>query len=164
MPINFPDLIQHNNSDRALMDVTESRGTAYPLNQLSDTGSIPSDKRKPGMIVFVTGSKEFYGFKGTGSADIDWNTPSNWGTIGGSSTPSNVKSGEVSSYSTTTPYTASVAFGSSFPNSDYSISLTTDIGRILTIENKRPEKFDINTNSSVLPNGKIYWIATAYNN
>ena len=145
------------------MDVTESRGTAYPLNQLSDTGSIPSDKRKPGMIIFVTSSKEFYGFKGTGSADIDWNTSSNWGSIGGSTTSTSVKSGVVTSFAGT-PYSASVSFVSAFPDTSYSVSLTGDIGRILTVENKTSGSFIINTNSSVQPNGNVYWMATAYNN
>jgi hypothetical protein len=162
MPVFFPSELKNNNPAYATVDATGSRGTAYPLNQLSDTGSIPSDKRKPGMIIFVTGSKEFYGFKGTGSTDTDWNTTSNWGSIGGS-TSTAVKSGTVTSFAGT-PYSASVTFGTAFSDTLYSVSLTSDIGRVLTVESKLATGFTINTNSSVQPNGNVYWMATAYNN
>jgi hypothetical protein len=76
MPLKFPDILEHNNSNFALVDSTELRGTSYPLNILTDTGSVPSDKRKEGAIVFITSSQEFYGFIGTSSAG--WDTPSNW--------------------------------------------------------------------------------------
>jgi len=80
MPVFYPDILEHNNSNRALVDITELRGNAYPINQLSDTGSIPTDKRKIGAIVFVTSSGAFYGFSGTSSSL--WNDPTKWGSLG----------------------------------------------------------------------------------
>jgi hypothetical protein len=81
MPVFYPDILEHNNSNRALVDITELRGNAYPINQLSDTGSIPADKRKVGAIIFVTSSGAFYGFSGTSSSL--WNDPTKWGSLGG---------------------------------------------------------------------------------
>lgn len=81
MPVFYPDILEHNNSNRALVDITELRGNAYPLNSLSNTGSIPEDKRKVGAIVFVTSSGAFYGFSGTSSSL--WNDPTKWGSLGG---------------------------------------------------------------------------------
>jgi hypothetical protein len=81
MPVFYPDILEHNNNNRALVDITELRGNAYPLNSLSDTGSIPEDKRKVGAIVFVTSSGAFYGFSGTTSSL--WNDPTKWGSLGG---------------------------------------------------------------------------------
>lgn len=81
MPVFYPDILEHNNNNRALVDITELRGNAYPLNQLSDTGSIPEDKRKIGAIVFVTSSGAFYGFSGTTSSL--WNDQTKWGSLGG---------------------------------------------------------------------------------
>jgi hypothetical protein len=80
MPVFYPDILEHNNSNRALVDITELRGNAYPINQLSDTGSIPADKRKVGAIIFVTSSGAFYGFSGTSSSL--WNDPTKWGSLG----------------------------------------------------------------------------------
>ena len=63
MALFYPDDLQHNNPSKALVDATQFRGTAYPLDNISSTGSIPEDKRKVGMIVFASSSQEFYGFK-----------------------------------------------------------------------------------------------------
>jgi len=76
MALNYPDILQHNNSNYALLDASQLRGNAYVINSLSATGSVPSDKRNPGSIIFATGSQQFYGFYGTSSAD--WNITTNW--------------------------------------------------------------------------------------
>lgn len=76
MAIKFPDILVHNNIANPLMASTSSKGTAYPINNLEDTGSIDTNKRQEGHIVFVTGSQEFYGFAGTGSGE--WDKPENW--------------------------------------------------------------------------------------
>jgi hypothetical protein len=79
MALKFPDILEHNNSNLPLVDITEIKGNSYPLALLSDTGSISVNKRKVGAIIFVSSSQEFYGFYGqdTGS----WDTPSNWRTL-----------------------------------------------------------------------------------
>ena len=81
MALLYPDILQHNNSTKALVDITEIRGNSYPINLLSDTGSIPADKRKVGAIVFVSSSQNFYGFYGQTTAS--WDTPANWRSLGG---------------------------------------------------------------------------------
>lgn len=76
MAIFYPDILEHNNSNFALVDATQLRGNAYPLANLADTGSIPSDKRQVGTVVFASGSGKYYGF--TGDDVANWDTPSNW--------------------------------------------------------------------------------------
>jgi hypothetical protein len=80
MPIFYPDILENNNSDYPLVDATFLKGNAYPLAELADTGSIPTNKRRIGLIVFTSGSQEWYGYKGQ---DVSgWDTPSNWEQIG----------------------------------------------------------------------------------
>jgi hypothetical protein len=81
MPLNFPDILQHNNPNNPLMAQTSLRGVAFPIGQLSDTGSVPTNKRDVGAIVFATGSQEFYAYYGSTSSSADWNNPNNWKTI-----------------------------------------------------------------------------------
>ena len=81
MPLNFPDILQHNNPNNPLMAQTSLRGLAFPIGQLADTGSVPTNKRDVGAIVFATGSQEYYAYYGTTSSSADWNNPDNWKTI-----------------------------------------------------------------------------------
>jgi len=81
MPLNFPDILQHNNPNNPLMAQTSLRGVAFPIGQLSDTGSVPTNKRDVGAIVFATGSQEYYAYYGSTSSSADWNNPINWKTI-----------------------------------------------------------------------------------
>lgn len=78
MALLYPDILQHNNSSRALIDITELRGNSYPIGVLSETGSIPIDKRKIGQIVFVSSSQSFYGFYGQTTSSLNWNNSLNW--------------------------------------------------------------------------------------
>ena len=80
MPIGYPDILVHNNEFEPLVDITSIKGNAYPINSLIDTGSIPEEKRNIGAIVFVTSSREFFGFIGTSSND--WDIPTNWELLG----------------------------------------------------------------------------------
>jgi len=97
MALKFPDILEHNNSNFPLVDITSLRGVAYPLNELNDTGSIPANKRNPGTIVFVSGSEQaFYGFKGAHASD--WDDPSNWSIINTGGTGSFVTNSQTSSF------------------------------------------------------------------
>lgn len=78
MALKFPDILQHNNSNYALIDSSQVRGTAYGITNLSDTGSIPSDKRNTGIIVFVSSEQKYYGYYGTTIGSTDWNNTDNW--------------------------------------------------------------------------------------
>ncbi len=81
MPLNFPDILRHNNPNNPLMAQTSLRGLAFPIAQLSDTGSVPTNKRDVGTIVFATGSQEYYAYYGATSSSADWDNPANWRTI-----------------------------------------------------------------------------------
>tara|TARA_B100001094_G_scaffold316836_1_gene358535 strand:- start:309 stop:2009 length:1701 start_codon:yes stop_codon:yes gene_type:complete len=83
MAIKYPDILEHNNPNFPLVDITSLKGVAYPLGALIDTGSIPSAKRNPGAIVFITSSGEFFGYIGDDAAN--WDTPTNWEPLGGGS-------------------------------------------------------------------------------
>lgn len=83
MALKYPDILEHNNPDLPLVDIVSLKGVTIPLGSLSQTGSnIPSAKRNPGVIVFVTGSGEFYGYKGQDVTDSNWDNPSNWEELG----------------------------------------------------------------------------------
>ena len=83
MALLYPDILENNNSNFPLVNATSLKGTAYPLASINNTGSIPSDKRNVGTIVFDSGSGKFYGFKG--SSVSNWNTGSNWIEFGSGS-------------------------------------------------------------------------------
>lgn len=78
MAILYPDILQHNNQTKALVDSSQLRGSAYVLNTLADTGSIPSDKWNYGMIVYVSSSLQHYGFFGPTTSSTDWNNSTYW--------------------------------------------------------------------------------------
>jgi len=76
MAINFPTELINSNPSFSLVDVSEVRGTARPINQLSDTGSIQFDERKVGQWVFVTSSMEYWAFFGDDVSS--WSDPTKW--------------------------------------------------------------------------------------
>lgn len=78
MALKFPDILQHNNTNYALIDSSQVRGTAYSITNLSDTGSIPNDKRNLGIIVFVSSEQKYYAYYGTTTNISDWNNTTNW--------------------------------------------------------------------------------------
>jgi hypothetical protein len=78
MALKFPDILQHNNTSYALIDSSQVRGTAYSITNLNDTGSIPSDKRNVGIIVFVSSEQKYYGYYGATSNTTDWDNTNNW--------------------------------------------------------------------------------------
>lgn len=78
MPILYPDNLQHNNSNKYLVDITEVRGNSYPIGTLSETGSIPVDKRKIGQLAFVSSSQTYYSYYGQTTSSVDWDNNLNW--------------------------------------------------------------------------------------
>jgi hypothetical protein len=61
------------------------------------------------------------------------------------------------------PYTTSVSFGSAFTDNLYSVTVTGEDLRVWSIQSKTSAGFTINSNSSVKPNGTVYWIASSFN-
>jgi hypothetical protein len=78
MAILYPDILQHNNPTKALVDSSQLRGSAYVVNILADTGSIPTDKWNLGAIIYVSSSMQHYGFFGPTTSSADWNTSAYW--------------------------------------------------------------------------------------
>lgn len=95
------------------------------------------------------------------------------GTVSNSSTASyvsNIKSGKVTSGEWVVElvgnnYTASVLLSSSYLNSSYAVSLTcgADV-RMLSVTNKTPSGFNINSNSTSAMTDDVYWVTVPYNN
>ena len=61
------------------------------------------------------------------------------------------------------PYSASVTFGTAYPNNLYSVTVTGEDSRAWSISSKTSTGFTIDTNSSTLLTGPVYWIATPFN-
>jgi hypothetical protein len=81
MALNYPDILQHNNLNYALIDSNQLRGSAYAVGLLIETGSIPADKRKVGQIIFESGSQKFYGYYGADVTDGNWNDATKWKSL-----------------------------------------------------------------------------------
>jgi hypothetical protein len=76
-----------------------------------------------------------------------------------------VKAGAVSSASFGgSPFTSSVTFGTAYGDTQYAVTLTGEDDRIYVVNSKQTTGFIINTNSSTLFTGSVYWIATPYYN
>lgn len=81
----------------------------------------------------------------------------------------NIKSGVISTgewvLDMSFNYTASVAFSSSYMNTNYSLALTpaTDV-RSFTVTNKRTNGFNVNSNSGTPMTDDVYWVVVPYNN
>lgn len=115
MALKFPDILEHNNSNLPLVDITELKGNSYPINTLAETGSIPSGKRKVGAIVFITSSQEFYGFYGQNTSSGDWNSTSNWRPL--STTTGSFSGSFVGTLTGTASYALNAATASYVPAS-----------------------------------------------
>jgi hypothetical protein len=61
------------------------------------------------------------------------------------------------------PYSASITFGTAYPNNSYAITVTGEDARIFTISSKTSSSFTINSNSSTALSGPVYWITSPFN-
>lgn len=118
MPVYFPDILENNNPQYPLMDGKFLKGTAYPLNQLSETGSTAMLNRKQlGTVVYVTSSQQYYGYYGQTTSSGDWDNPTNWRAFstgsggGGTGTVTGTGAGNYLSYwDTSTNLTSSILY------------------------------------------------------
>jgi hypothetical protein len=60
------------------------------------------------------------------------------------------------------PYSASVTFGTAYPNNLYGVSITGEDSRAWSISGKTSTGFTINSNSSVALTGPVYWTAIPF--
>jgi len=72
------------------------------------------------------------------------------------------QSGSVASFAGR-PYSASITFGTAYPNNSYAITVTGEDARIFTISSKTSSSFTINSNSSTALSGPVYWITSPFN-
>jgi hypothetical protein len=114
----------------------------------------------------VLGGNSRFTFNGSSVFIGNGGTLSATGSIFGSASYADAagKAGEVSSASFGgSPYTASVLFNKQFPDTSYAVTITGEDDRVYTVNNKQNTGFTINTNSSVLFTGSVYWMAMSYN-
>jgi len=79
MPLYFPDRLENNNPNYPIADISDIRGNAITLTNLSQTGSsIPEPKRKTGTIIFVSSTQKYYAFYGATTSSANWNNTGNW--------------------------------------------------------------------------------------
>jgi len=76
MPLYYPDILKHENSNYAIVDLNDIRGISI-INSTSDFYTIPIDKRKIGFIISIIGNA-IYQYNGINVDDINWNSISNW--------------------------------------------------------------------------------------
>lgn len=62
-----------------------------------------------------------------------------------------------------TPYSASITFGTAYPNNSYGVSVTGEDLRAWSVSSKSTTGFTINTNSSVALTGPVYWTVIPFN-
>jgi hypothetical protein len=74
-----------------------------------------------------------------------------------------IKSGSVPGGSFSSG-TASVLFVTIMPDTDYSITITGEVSRAWSIEDKTTNGFTINANASATFSENVYWQVMAYNN
>jgi hypothetical protein len=83
MPLNYPDILQHNNSVYPIIDSNNILGSVFVTGSDGQQYGISEYKRKLGMIVYFSSSQDFKYYKGGTTASGDWGTSGNWSALGG---------------------------------------------------------------------------------
>ena len=83
MPLNYPDILQHNNSVYPIVDSNNILGSVFVTGSDGEQYGISEYKRKLGMIVYFSSSQDFKYYKGGTTASGDWGTSGNWSALGG---------------------------------------------------------------------------------
>lgn len=152
MALYFPDILEHNNPDYALLDDFQLRGGAVSVATKAARNSIAIDKRKLYSIVsyddegIVTKR-----YEGSSLDDADWQNDINWSEIGGGSSISFGLEGDI-------PFT-------NLDNNDFDYSgtfnydgerlLVTDINSNLLIGQFAGDNFDGNVFNLALGRGAL---------
>jgi hypothetical protein len=85
MPLNYPDILQHNNSVYPIVDSNNILGSVFVTGSDTEQYGISEYKRKLGMIVYFSSSQDFKYYKGGTTSSGDWGTAANWEVLGGNS-------------------------------------------------------------------------------
>ena len=163
-------------------NTTSAGGGGVALQNIDDLADVVITSVGTGDILYYNGSnwvnsKQLSGTYGiTGSLQATSFTGSLLGSASYATTSSHAltssyltpfKSGELAPGSFNLvggEYVANVNFGTAYPNVNYSISVIGSDARTFTIENKLVGGFRVNTNSNVILDGNVYWMAIPYNN
>lgn len=86
MPLNYPDILQHNNSSYPIIDSNNILGSVFVTGSDGEQYGISEYKRKLGMIVYFSSSQDFKYYKGGTTASADWSSPLSWSMFGGGAT------------------------------------------------------------------------------
>jgi hypothetical protein len=82
MPLNYPDILQHNNSAYPIVDSNNILGSVFVTGSDTEQYGISEYKRKLGMIVYFSSSQDFKYYKGGTTSSGDWGTAANWEVLG----------------------------------------------------------------------------------
>jgi hypothetical protein len=83
MPLNYPDILQHNNSSYPIIDSNNILGSVFVTGSNGEQYGISEYKRKLGMIVYFSSSQNYKYYKGGTTSSADWSAPSSWSMFGG---------------------------------------------------------------------------------
>ena len=123
---------------------------------------LPNTEYRDSLVVFKA---EFLDIDNNSILDFAESVPVYFtgSDAGSSGTALGMRNGVASSASFGgAPYTASITFGTPYPNTDYAVVLSGEDVRVWSIQNKTPSGFEINTNSNVPLLYDVDWITVVY--
>jgi len=84
MAVKYPDILEHNNPNKALMDDNQLRGGFISVPDLSARLAFPLDKRKAGMVISYIDSGRVYSkrYNAILVDDTNWTLEANWSDVG----------------------------------------------------------------------------------
>lgn len=84
MAVKYPDVLEHNNSTKALLDDAQLRGSAVVVADKTARNAIGEDKRKTGQLVSYDDTGwTTQRYDGATLDDTAWTNDTNWSSIGG---------------------------------------------------------------------------------
>jgi len=148
-----------------LHDIIDNTTSTSYGDLLVKSGSVWRNQKQLTGSYGLTGSLQATSFTGSLLGSSSYATTSSHALTSSYLTP--FKSGELLPGAFNLvggEYVANVNFGTAYPNVNYSISVIGSDARTFTIENKLVGGFRVNTNSNVILDGNVYWMAIPYNN
>ncbi len=127
MAVKYPDILEHNNSTKALLDDSQLRGAAIAVADATARNTISEDKRKQGMIVTYVSGSDMITKRYTNSniGDTAWTTEANWELIGASGGSGNPFDQDLNT--TNTPTFVSTTLTGSGVTNGYKLGSNTEV-------------------------------------
>lgn len=85
MGIKFPDILEHNNPNYAIVDVNDISGTFWRISGTLDNTNLlalPETKRGLSQVVYSVTDDIAYVYYGTDVTDAEWGDLENWDKLG----------------------------------------------------------------------------------